>query len=155
MEVFRLQNKKYPIVLSGKSASLIGARWNSKGTEVVYTAQNRALAMAEVAVHLTLATLPSNFSMITVFIPDDILVFSLNPDILHKDWHVFPENIQTQKIGDGLIRDNEFAVIRVPSAVVKGEFNFLINPNHKDFEKIKIIQQEDFPFDKRIFSHDK
>lgn len=155
MEVFRLQNKKYPVVLSGKSASLIGARWNSKGTEVIYTAQNRALAMAEVAVHLTLATLPSNFCMITVFIPNDIPIFTLNPDILHKDWNVFPENVQTQKLGDALIRENEFALIRVPSAVVKGEFNFLINPNHKDFKRIKITQQEDFPFDKRIFTNDK
>ena len=38
---------------------------------------------------------------------------------------------------------------------VKGEFNFLINPNHKDFKRIKITQQEDFPFDKRIFTNDK
>ena len=155
MEVFRLQNKKYPIVLSGKSASIIGARWNSKGTEVIYTAQNRALAMAEVAVHLTLATLPSSFCMITVFVPDEILILDLDTKILHSDWNVFPENVQTQKIGDELIKKNEYAIFKVPSAVVKGEFNFLLNPNHKDFEKIEIIHQEDFPFDKRIFKHAK
>jgi RES domain-containing protein len=151
MEVFRLQNKKYPINLSGKSAAITGARWNSKGTEVIYTAQNRALAMAEVAVHLTIATLPKGFCMITIFIPDDVAVFNLKVDKLPNDWNFFPENNSTQRIGDELIRQNEFGVIKVPSAVVKGEFNFLINPHHKDFEKIKIIQQEDFPFDKRIF----
>jgi RES domain-containing protein len=155
MEVFRLQNKKYPIVLSGKGASIIGARWNSKGTEIIYTAQSRALAMAEVAVHLTVATLPSRFCMITIFIPDEVSILTLDVKILHKDWNVFPENIQTQKIGDELIRNKEYALIKVPSAVVKGEFNYLINPHHKDFEQIKIIQQEDFPFDKRIFSNEK
>lgn len=151
MEVFRLQNKKFPIELSGKGASITGARWNSKGTEVVYTAQNRALAMAEVVVHLSLSTLPKGFCMITIFIPDDVLVFNFDAKKLPADWNVFPENAPTQKIGDELILLNEFAVIKVPSAVVKGEYNYVLNPHHKDFERIKIIHQEDFPFDKRIF----
>ena len=151
MQVFRLQNKKYPIVLSGKGASVTGARWNSKGTEVIYTAQNRALAMAEVVVHLTLATLPKGFCMVTIFIPDDVLIFALDPKKLPNDWNFFPENAATQKLGDELIRLNEFAIIKVPSAVVKGEFNYLVNPHHNDFNKITIIAQEDFPFDRRIF----
>ena len=151
MEVFRLQNKKFPIVLSGKGASITGARWNSKGTEVIYTAQNRALAMAEVVVHLTIATLPKGFCMVTIFIPDDLLILNLDTKKLPNDWNFFPENTATQKIGDELIRLNEFALIKVPSAVVKGEFNFLLNPHHPDFNRVKIISQEDFPFDKRIF----
>lgn len=151
MEVFRLQNKKYPIELSGIGAAMIGARWNFKGTEVIYTAQNRALAMAEVAVHLTLATMPSGFAMITIEIPDDLDVFVLESKELPKTWNTFPEHFETQKIGDRLIRENKFCLIKVPSAVVKGEFNYLINPYHKDFQRIKIIHQEDFPFDKRIF----
>lgn len=151
MEVFRLQNKKYPIELSGIGAAMIGARWNFKGTEVIYTAQNRALAMAEVAVHLTLATMPSGFAMITIEIPDDLEVYVLQDKELPKAWNTFPEHFDTQKIGDRLIRENKFCLIKVPSAVVKGEFNYLINPYHKDFSRIKISHQEDFPFDKRIF----
>lgn len=151
MEVFRLQNKKYPIELSGKGASITGARWNSKGTEIIYTAQNRALAMAEVAVHLTLSTLPKGFCMITIYIPDDLVISILEVKNLPVEWNEFPENVATQKIGDELVRLNKSALIKVPSAVVKGEFNFLINPHHSDFEKIKITNQEDFPFDKRFF----
>lgn len=151
MEVFRLQNKKYPIILSGKGASITGARWNSKGTEVIYTAQNRALAMAEVVVHLTLATLPKGFCMITIEVPDELDVFIFEEIKLPKDWNFFPENTATQKIGDELMRENKYAIIKVPSAVVKGEFNYLINPHHVDFNKIKITKQDDFPFDKRIF----
>ena len=151
MEVFRLMRKKYPVVLSGKGASITGARWNSKGTEMIYCAQSRALAMAEVLVHLSLASLPSDFVMLTIHIPDTISYEILNVEILKTDWNVFPSTFETPLLGDDFIRRNEACVFKVPSAVVKGDFNFLINPYHKDFEKITITAQNDFPFDKRIF----
>ncbi|WP_445710174.1 RES family NAD+ phosphorylase [Flavobacterium sp.] len=151
MEVFRLANKKYPIELSGIGASITGARWNSKGNEVIYTAQSRALAMAEVVVHVTLATMPSGFAMLTVFIPDDLFIEEINVKKLPLGWNSFPELIDTQKMGDEFIRNKKSAVMKVPSAVVKGDFNYLLNPYHEDFHRIKIIHQEDFPFDKRIF----
>ncbi|CAM4058057.1 MULTISPECIES: RES family NAD+ phosphorylase [Flavobacterium] len=151
MEVFRLANKKYPIELSGIGASITGARWNSKGNEVIYTAQSRALAMAEVVVHVTLATMPSGFAMLTVFIPDDLFIEEINVKKLPLGWNSFPELIDTQKMGNEFIRKKKSAVMKVPSAVVKGDSNYLLNPYHEDFHRIKIIHQEDFPFDKRIF----
>ncbi len=151
MEVFRLVRKKYPIELSGKGAAISGARWNSKGTEMIYCAQNRALAMAEVLVHITLATLPSDFVMLTISIPDEVLIAVLNPKKLNTDWNVFPATFETPLLGDDFIKKNEACVLKVPSAVVKGDFNYLINPSHPDFSKIEIIEQTNFPFDKRIF----
>lgn len=151
MEVFRLGRKKYPIELSGKGAAICGGRWNSKGYEVIYTANSRALAMAEVAVHLSMATLPSDFVMMIVQIPDDVAIETLDEKKLQKDWNVFQHSFSTQVLGDEFLRKNECCVLKVPSAVVKGDFNFLINPYHSDFNKIKIMTQEDFPFDKRIF----
>ena len=73
MRVFRLSKRKYSKELNGKGAAKSGNRWNSKGTEIIYTAESRALAMAEVAVHLTLATLPSDYVMIEIEIPDNII----------------------------------------------------------------------------------
>lgn len=151
MEVFRLARKKYPIELSGKGASISGARWNSKGTEIIYCAHSRALAMAEVLVHLSLATLPNDFVMLTIDIPDDIFVEILDISKVNIDWNVFPCTFETPLWGDDFIRRNEACILKVPSAVVKGDFNFLINPYHVDFYKIKITEQTDFPFDKRIF----
>lgn len=151
MEVFRLARKKHPIALSGKGASICGGRWNSKGTEMVYSAQSRALAMAEVAVHLSIGTLPNDFVMLTINIPKEIKIVSVDEKILTKGWNVFPYGFTTQILGDEFIRKNEFCVLKVPSAVVKGDYNYLINPFHKDFSKLTIIEQEDFPFDKRIF----
>ena len=151
MEVFRLARKKYPVELSGKGASIAGARWNSKGTEIIYCAQSRALAMAEVVVHLSLAILPNDFVMLTIHIPDAVAIEILNPEVLKEDWNVFPCTFETPLLGDDFVKKNDACIMKVPSATVKGDFNFLINPNHKDFNKIKITEQIDFPFDKRIF----
>jgi RES domain-containing protein len=151
MEVFRLARKKYPFELSGKGASISGARWNSKGTEIIYCAQNRALAMAEVLVHLSLATLPNDFVMLTIDIPEDVIIELLNPEKLTIDWNVFPCTFETPFLGDDFIKRNDACVLKVPSAVVKGDFNYFINPYHIDFCKIRIAEQADFPFDKRIF----
>ena len=48
MEAYRLSRTKFADTLSGKGAALKGARWNSIGVEIIYTAGNRSLAMAEV-----------------------------------------------------------------------------------------------------------
>ena len=79
MEVFRLTREKFSKELSGKGAALKGARWNSIGVELIYTALNRSLAMAEVAVHFTLATLPSDYMMVTISkLTDQILLILLH-----------------------------------------------------------------------------
>lgn len=151
MRVFRLSREKYSKELSGKGASKSGNRWNSKGTEIIYTAESRALAMAEVAVHLTLATLPSDYIMMEIDIPNTIKIKHLNPKDLPNNWRDHPPSNNTQKIGDDFIDTNDYCILKVPSAVVKGDFNLLINPNHKDFKSIKISSVSTFPFDKRIF----
>jgi RES domain-containing protein len=152
MEVFRLSREKYADTLSGKGAAIKGARWNSVGVEMIYTAGNRSLAMAEIAVHFTLATLPADYVMTTIYIPDDVSLQKLNIKNLPKDWNAFPHPTSTQAIGDKFIADCKYCVLKIPSVVTQGDFNLLINPNHSDFPKIKIIVIEKFPFDKRIFS---
>jgi len=151
MEAFRLSRKKYAAPLSGKGAAIKGARWNSVGVELIYTASNRSLAMAEVAVHLTLATIPSDYVMLTIYLPDNISTQKLTEADLPIDWNSFPHPVSTQVIGDKFAADNKYCVLQIPSAVTQGDYNLLINPYHSDFSKIKIIATEKFPFDKRIF----
>ncbi len=151
MRVFRLIRKKYGIELSGKGAALSGNRWNSKGTELVYCADSRALAMAEVAVHLSLAILPKDYVMVEIDIPSYISVAILSKEDLPPNWSSFPHILDTQKIGDAFVAERKSCVLKVPSAVVPGDFNFLINPQHLDFSAIRIVGQEDFPFDSRLF----
>jgi RES domain-containing protein len=151
MEVYRLSRKKFAGILSGKGAAIKGARWNSSGVEVIYTAGNRSLAMAEVAVHFTLATIPEDYMMLTIFIPDDISLKKINVSDLPADWNTFPHPITTQALGDEFTANNKYCVLQIPSAVTQGDYNLLINPNHHDFKRIKILSAEKFPFDKRIF----
>ena len=151
MEVFRLSRKQFSSTLSGRGSAIKGARWNSVGVELIYTASNRSLAMAEIVVHFSLATLPVDFMMLTIFIPDNISVHQLNVDDLPVNWNAFPSPASTQKIGDQFVNENKYCVLRIPSVVTQGDYNLLINPYHKDFKKIKIISSEKFPFDQRIF----
>lgn len=151
MKVYRLARQKHATPLSGKGAAKYGARWNPVGVELIYTAQNRSLAMAEVAVHLTLATLPEDYMMITIDIPDDIKVKQLTEADLPADWQEFPHQASTQDIGRDFVTENEHCVLIIPSVVTQGDFNVLINPNHTDFAKITITSIDKFPFDKRIF----
>lgn len=154
MKVYRLTRRKFSHDFNGKGAAICGARWNSKGTEIIYTSESRALAMAEVAVHLSFDTLPSDFMMLEIDIPDTVAFApTLTVDDLRPNWNVFPHDGNTQLIGDQFIQTNAFCVMKVPSAVVKGDFNILINPMHTDFGKISITDESDFPFDQRFVYH--
>ena len=151
MKVFRLSRRKFSSELSGKGAAKFGNRWNSKGVEIIYSSESRALAMAEVAVHLTVATLPKDYVMMTIEIPDNVAIEELKSNQLKEGWNNYPHIKDTQKIGDNFIDNETACVLKVPSAVVKGDFNYLINPYHADFKKIKIKEVTDFPFDRRMF----
>ena len=151
MEVFRLSREKFSSDLSGIGAAMKGARWNSIGIEMIYTASNRSLAMAEVAVHLSFATLPDDYMMMMIHIPDDISSTKLNTSDLPVNWNKFPHPSITQSIGDKFISEKLYCVLQIPSAVTEGDFNLLINPHHPEFKRIKIIESKKFIFDQRLF----
>lgn len=151
MKVFRLTKKKYAEELSGKGAAKSGARWNSKGNELIYCAENRALAMAEVLVHISLANLSNQYMMMEIHIPDTIRPIIITESDLPNDWNRFPPPEFTQEFGDSFIEKGKSCVLKVPSSVVQGDFNILINPKHHDFEGVCIADVKDFRFDDRLF----
>lgn len=131
-------------------AAIYGGRWNSRGTEVIYTSASRALAMAEVLVHFSLQNLPGHYYMLIIYIPDSIPVKNVHIDQLPIGWNLFPIIRDTQKLCDDIIHRNDCGIIKVPSAVVKGDFNYLINPAYRDFDQIRIVDEEAFPLDDRM-----
>jgi len=151
MQVFRIARRQYANSLSGRGAALHGARWNSPGVEMVYTAGNRSLAMAEVLVHLSLDIIPDDFMMITIDIPDDIAIAEMKEQELPECWNQFPHNQTTQKVGDTFILEGRNCVLKAPSVVTDGDFNFLLNPLHHDFARITIREIRKFVFDRRLF----
>ena len=151
MEVFRLCREQYTNRLDGKGAALYGGWWNSRGTELLYTAANRSLAMAELVVHLSLSALPEDFYMMTIHLPDDMPVTEIFASDLQIGWNSFPHMASTRVVGDKFVTTNKTCILKVPSAVTKGDFNYLINPHHPGFSYVKISGVEKFPFDRRIF----
>lgn len=151
MIVFRLARKKYSDDLSGSGAELTGGRWNYKGTRMLYTADSRALCTAEIAVHTPVGIIPKDYVLITIDLPDNIDFKEITVDELSKDWKKFPYSESTQEIGDKFIRDCKYLYTKVPSVIVQGDYNILINPNHEHFKTVKILKIEQFDFDERLF----
>jgi RES domain-containing protein len=153
MIVYRIEREKYlKTTLSGIGASMTkGYRWNSFNTKLVYTAESRALATLEVSVHLDLSEdLPSDRYYVEIEIPDDITILEVNIKDLLDDWDSKPPTITTQTIGDDFVLENESAVLKVPSSIVPQEYNYLINPNHPDLTKIRVISETLMTFDSRF-----
>lgn len=151
MIVYRLSKSKHAKDLSGKGAEKFGGRWNSKGVAIVYTSDSRALCTAEIAVHTPLGIIPFDYAIIAINIPDKAIIPELELSELPKDWKSIPHSHSTQEIGDRFVDAEKFLAIKVPSAVVQGEFNYLLNPEHSDFKNIKIEKIEPFSFDERLF----
>jgi RES domain-containing protein len=153
MVVYRIEREIYiKETLKGIGASMSeGFRWNSSNTKLVYTAESRALATLEISVHLDWREdLPADRFYVEIEIPDNIKIFEVRLEDLPEDWDNKPPTITTQTIGDDFVNYNEAAVLKVPSSVVPLEYNYLINPNHSDVSKIKIIRTSKMSFDLRF-----
>jgi len=149
---YRIAREKYKNSLSGIGAAKFGARWNSAGLEIIYTASNRALAMAELLVHLDMSEVPEDYYMISIHIPDNLKVKHIDAKDLPSQWNRMVEyKAITRSIGDAFVQENEYVILSVPSAVVRGDYNTLINPYHISFGEISIAEVESFPFDHRLF----
>lgn len=151
MIVYRLCKEIHAHNLTGKGAELVGGRWNSKGVSMIYTSQSRALCTAEIAVHTPLGIIPSNYMLISIELPTNEIIKKLVLKNIPPDWNSFPHPHSTQEIGNTFIKENKHLVLEVPSVIVQGEYNYLLNPSHKAFSKVKIKDLESFNFDKRLF----
>ncbi|MCC5930584.1 MAG: RES family NAD+ phosphorylase [Cyclobacteriaceae bacterium] len=153
MRVFRIEREKYLThTLKGVGAALNdGYRWNSLHTYLVYTAESRALAMLEISVHLDFSEdLPTDRYYVEIDIPKDITIMELPIEQLPEDWDSRPPIPETQYIGDDFVYKKEAPVLKVPSSIVPPEYNYLINPNHPDSAKIKVISTQRLQFDSRF-----
>ncbi|MBA2327981.1 MAG: RES family NAD+ phosphorylase, partial [Flavisolibacter sp.] len=129
MIVYRLSRGKYHLDLTGKGAELYGGRWNSKGVAMLYSSQSRALAFAEVAIHVPVGIVPKDYFLISIKTSDTASILKLAEKDMPADWRSNPHSNSTQNIGDQFIVESKYLIFQVPSAIVPGDFNFLINPN--------------------------
>lgn len=153
MIVYRIQREKYlKSTLQGFGAAKSkDFRWNSEETRLVYTTESRALALLEIAVHLNLSEeLPTDRFIVEIDIPYTISALEVNINDLPTNWNSKPPTAITQLIGDDFVFSNEAAVLKVPSAIIPQEFNYLINPLHPDAAQIKVKKKSLLQFDERL-----
>ncbi|MEO6490987.1 MAG: RES family NAD+ phosphorylase [Ferruginibacter sp.] len=149
MIIYRLSTGEYVKDLSGTGSKLYGGRWNSLGLNAVYATENISLAILEMLVHVKAYRRPMDYHLLSINIPETIKAQLINKEKLKKNWK--DDLAYSQFMGDQFLIANEFPILKVPSAIVEEENNYIINPKHADAPKIKILSSRFFQFDKRLY----
>jgi len=150
MLVYRIAKNDVVRDLTGTGAKLFGGRWNHRGTAVVYTSETRALATVELLVHVSLSNAPRGLMIATIEIPDKIVPEEVPRASLPRGWRDYPPPREVADLGTRWAKANKSLLLRVPSAVVKQEYNILINPLHPEMQRVALREVEAFEFDKRL-----
>jgi RES domain-containing protein len=116
---------------------------------MIYTAQSQSLAVLEMLVHLDSPDLLRKYVLFEVSI-DLSGVIDLSLATLPRNWRADSVPARVQALGDDWVAGGASAVLRVPSALVPGESNFLLNPRHSDFGKLRIGKPIPFQYDPRL-----
>lgn len=150
-KLWRLIKTRYAKeALSGEGARIYGGRWTSPGHSVIYCAQHLSLAILEILVHTESNKMLTSYSKIALEIPTS-QIHQVTGDSLPTNWDTPFPGSDLQKIGDEWLKSCQSLVLKIPSAVVHEECNYLINPKHQDFDKLNILQMEPTQLDMRLF----
>jgi RES domain-containing protein len=150
--LYRISKAKYSRDLSGDGARRAGGRWNLKGIPVIYTSDSTALATLEALVHTPLNLIPKDMSITSFELPNNLRIDKLPNSRLPKNWQTYPAPVQLARIGTDWLNKSASVALAVPSSVTpSGEGkNYLLNPRHPDFSKIKIRSVVPFVFNERL-----
>ncbi len=150
--VYRILRKAYAErPFSGEGAYRFGGRWSRAGTRIAYTSEHLSLAILEYFVHLDAGEPPTDLVIAAADVPKSVSRTKVSTEDLPADWRMMPAPPRLAAIGDRFVNEAKFAVLVVPSALVPGEFNWLINPAHREFERIALLPTESFAYDVRFF----
>jgi RES domain-containing protein len=150
MKVWRLFPERFcKTAFTGVGGLYAARRWNHLGTEMVYTATSPALAALEFFVHLDPNDAPDDLLMAEASVPDE-LVEQLDLGLLPVRWREL-NSIACRDLGSGWAASGRSVALQVPSVVVEGDWNVLLNPRHKDFKRIKLVAPKPFRYDERMF----
>ena len=148
--IWRIVQRKYaPEAFSGDGSGKYGGRWNHKRTAVVYASQSESLAQLEVVVRTNRPKDLAQYVLIEAQVPEELIEI-LQQKELPRGWRAMPEPNSTRDVGTKWVAAGRSAVLAVPSVVVPSEFNYLLNPAHPDFSKIKIGKPKLVDWDPRL-----
>ncbi len=151
MRVFRICRKTHARdPLSGRGGLRVAGRWHSQGARIVYASESRALAALEVLVHVDADLAPDDLVRIEIDLPESLRVDTVKAATLGPRWRSHPAPESLRAIGDRWIRQGASAILRVPSAVIPEESNYLLNPAHAETTRVSVVAIEPFAFDARL-----
>jgi RES domain-containing protein len=150
MQVWRIFEERFlGTAFTGIGGMYAASRWNHLETAMVYTATSRALAALEFFVNLEPGEAPDDLLIAEATIPDEF-VETLELKELPRNWRTL-DNPRCRDLGSGWAASLRSLALRVPSAVVDGDWNVLLNPKHSEFARIEIGPARPFRFDERMF----
>ena len=135
--------------LSGAGGLAAAGRWHSRGRRIVYLADHPSTALLERLVHLDRDRLPATFRLLRVLTQEDVLSDTVGIEQLPADWREQPA--LTQQLGNRWLQQATNALIKVPSVIIPGAHNYLLNPAHPDATKVTVAAIIEAPFDSRLF----
>lgn len=151
--VYRISATRHAESIDGSGME---ARWNRENQFVLYTSSSMALACLEMLANCSADLLARKpYSISTWFLPNTLRVQEIFADELHEknaEWHKRDNFNITQSIGERWLNEKKSPVLKVPSAIIDAENNYLINPKHPDVPSIKLLRIQPFHFDQRLKS---
>ncbi|MGH9384107.1 MAG: RES family NAD+ phosphorylase [Vicinamibacterales bacterium] len=153
IRVYRICRKRSARkALDGEGAYRFGGRWSSPGVHLAYTAEHLSLAIIEYFVHIDPHEQPADLMLVSGDVPDSVSRTLIPISRLPPDWRNTPPPPELAHIGDDFFRHVRAAVLIVPSALAPTDSNWLINPRHPEFRKIRAHEPEPFQHDPRFLS---
>jgi RES domain-containing protein len=148
MEVYKICSEKYSYSLNASGAS---NRWNKKDEFVIYTGSSRSLSTLETVVHKSSINISSSYKLVIIAIHDSTLIKEISVSELPKNWKSIEAYIELQEIGSKWYHSLESLILKVPSAIISQEYNYIINTKHPLFATNVLLQSvENFDWDKRL-----
>lgn len=150
MRAFRIVKRRHAAeAFTGEGARMHGGHWNLPGVAMVYAAHTRALAAMESLVHFRGAERRIAFVTFEIEVPDR-LALRLSASDLHRGWRAREISAATQELGTRWLREGRSVALAVPSAIIPEELCVLLNPEHRDTNKVLVTYPAAFAFDERL-----
>ncbi len=150
LSAWRLVNEDWTeAAFSGDGSRRYSGQWSSKGNRAIYLAESLTLATLGIMVHaVTYADLQYYLFVEVLFTVN--LIEKVPVENLPDNWREDPPPISTRQLGDRWIEARISPVLKIPNAVIPVGFNYMLNPEHPDFDKIKFGCPQPFVFDDRL-----
>ncbi|MDB6095014.1 MAG: hypothetical protein JWM32_2576 [Verrucomicrobia bacterium] len=136
IELWRIEKEIFvSSARTGEGARIAGGRWNSPGLSAIYCGESLALCIVEILVH---ASTPEERVdprvRFRLHMPSTAIT-GLGNNRLPRGWNDPLIHPKTVALGDAWLRSLRSVALRVPSAVVPGAWNYILNPAHPQFKK--------------------